>query len=179
MVQTFDAFIHNHDTYPYGCAMLYFDFPEMENIHSMINPVDVYIDENDPASGLQNTPHVTLLYGFLKEVTSHQIAKIVSWQTYGKAKIHNASIFDNEKYDILKFDVEANELYEVNKKLKVLPHVSKFPVYCPHMTIGEMKKGSGKKYADMLSEIEYFLKPSHCVYNAPDGEKHEIEIVIE
>ena len=41
-----------------GCAMLYFDFPDMEKIHDMIDDDDLYEEEG---FGLEEETHLTLL----------------------------------------------------------------------------------------------------------------------
>ena len=56
------------NTYDYGCAMLYFDFPKMSEIHDQIDPSDIYEDDKDKTYGLEDEPHCTLLYGLHKEV---------------------------------------------------------------------------------------------------------------
>ena len=35
------------DTYSYGCAMLYYDFPKMKSMHSKIEKEDIYSEEGD------------------------------------------------------------------------------------------------------------------------------------
>jgi hypothetical protein len=32
-------------TFEYGCVMLYFSFPEINKIHDIINPKDIYTEE--------------------------------------------------------------------------------------------------------------------------------------
>ena len=47
-------------TYSYGCAMLYFDFPKMDELHKSIDEDDIYSEDGH---GLETEPHCTLLYG--------------------------------------------------------------------------------------------------------------------
>ena len=56
-------------------------------------------------------------------------------------KIHDESLFENPKYDVLKFDVISPLLNKINKKLtKELPYTSDFPDYHAHCTIAYIKK---------------------------------------
>lgn len=163
-------------TYEYGCAMLYFDFPEMKEIHEKINEDDIYIEEGDNTYGLEDEPHCTLLYGLHEEVKPEQIKKIVGEFAFGSCKIHNASLFENDKYDVLKFDVDGGELHECNEDLTKLPHTNSFPDYHPHMTIAYLKPGKGKEYVEKLKGIEFNLSPSHAVFSQPNGTKTKFPV---
>ena len=162
--------------YEYGCAMLYFDFPTINEIHDIINPKDVYEDPTNPTFGLETEPHTTLLYGLHDGVTEQDIKNILDKFTFGKCKITTASLFENENFDVLKFDVSGEGLYEANAELNKYPNTQNFPDYHPHMTIAYLKPGKGKQYADKLNGQEFELTPTHAVYSMPSGEKKKIQI---
>jgi len=42
----------------------------------------------------------------------------------------------------------------MNEKLKRLPHGDTYPFYQPHITIAYLKRGSGKKYKDLVTGLE-------------------------
>lgn len=165
--------------FEYGCTMLYFTFPEINKIHDAIDPEDIYTEEGDRTYGLEDEPHTTLLFGSHPEVTTENIKEILDKYTYSTCKIHNASLFENPKYDVLKFDVKGDKLHETNEDLKQYPYTSDFPNYHPHLTIGYLKPGTGKRYTKMLEGIEFELTPNYAVYSKPNGEKDKIEIKIE
>jgi 2'-5' RNA ligase len=158
-------------TYDYGCAMLYFDFPKMAELHSMISPEDIYTEEGDRSYGLEEEPHTTILYGLHKEVDDAHVMTPCKEIQYGPIVLHNASLFENEKYDVLKFDARNSNLHAANAKLTMLPHTTNFPDYHPHATIGYLKKGMGKKYTEMLFDKEYTVNPNKIVYSKADGTK--------
>jgi hypothetical protein len=162
--------------YEYGCAMLYFDFPTINEIHDIINPEDVYEDPTNPTFGLETEPHTTLLYGLHDGVTEQDIKNVLDKFTFGNCKIANASLFENENFDVLKFDVSGEGLYEANTELVKYPNTQTFPDYHPHMTIAYLKPGKGKQYADKLNGQEFELTPTHAVYSMPSGEKKKIQI---
>ena len=58
------------------------------------------------------------------------------------------------------------------------PYTSNFPDYHPHMTIGYLKPGTGKKYTEKLKNQEYELTPIYAVYSKPNGEKEKLKIKI-
>lgn len=170
---------NSQSTYDYGCVMLYFDFPQMEKIHNLISPSDIYTEEGDKTFGLEDEPHTTLLYGLHDGVSDADIDKILSKHTYKVCKIHTPSLFENEKYDVLKFEVSGDNLHETNSELRKFPHTTSFPDYNPHLTIGYIKKGEGKKYVNMLNKSglnEFQLIPQYGVYSKPNGGKTYIDI---
>jgi hypothetical protein len=159
--------------------MLYFFFPEMNKIHDAINPKDVYIQEGDNSFGFEDEPHCTLLYGLHEGVTTEDIIKVVENYTYYTCKAHNASLFENSDYDVLKFDIKGDNLHETNNDLKNYPFTSNYPDYHPHMTIAYLKPGTGKRYAKMLEGIEFDLVPQYVVYSKPNGDKDKINVRID
>ena len=173
---------NSKSTYDYGCVMLYFTFPEIKKIHSLISPSDIYTEESDNTFGLEDEPHTTLLYGLHDGVSNLQVEQILNKYTYYTCKIHNPSLFENEKYDVLKFEVVGDNLHETNSDLKGLPHTTSYPDYNPHLTIGYIKKGEGKKYVNMLNKgglNEFWLAPQYGVYSKPDGSKSHIQLHID
>jgi hypothetical protein len=162
--------------YEYGCVMLYFNLPEIKFIHKLINPNHLYTEDNDQSYGLETEPHTTLLYGLHNDVTIGDVENIVSNFSFSVCKSHNPSLFQNEKYDVLKLDVLGDNLHEANRELKKLPHTNSFPNYHPHLTISYLKSGYGDKYVRKLGKIQYTLKPTHLVFSQPNGTKTKIQI---
>jgi 2'-5' RNA ligase len=171
---------NSNSTYKYGCVMLYFNFPEILKIHDAINPKHVYTEEEDKTFGLEDEPHTTLLYGLHPEVTLNNVEAALSGYTYAPCTVHNPSLFKNEKYDVLKFDVKGANLHKTSEALKQYPYTSDFPDYHPHLTIGYIQSGMGQKYVDMLNKAiptsGYQLVPQYAVYSMSDGIKHKIKI---
>jgi len=177
MIKLLDLLFENStSSYKYGCVMLYFDFPQINKIHNIINKDDIYEEDKDKTFGLEDEPHTTLLYGLHKEVSNDDVEKTLNKYTYFPCTIKNASLFENEKYDVLKFDVEGKNLTETNESLKKFPFTSDYPKYHPHLTIGYIKPGLGKKYTKILQGLEYKLIPKYAIYSHPDGTKTKIKI---
>lgn len=167
-----------NDTYDYGCAMLYFNFPEISKVHDAIDRKDLYEEQDDRTFGIENEPHTTLLYGLHSDVSPQAIRNVLNNFTFGECSIGNASLFKNEKYDVLKFDVTGPNLHEVNKMLTKYPHTTSYTDYHPHLTIAYLQPGKGDQYVKMLSGQEYTLIPQYAVYSQPDGNKIKMEIKV-
>lgn len=168
------------DKFPYGCAMLYFNQDALSNIQKQINPDDLYVEDAMGGYGLETEPHCTLLYGLHdNEVTPEQIEDIVGKHTYTTCKAHNLSLFENPKYDVLKYDIKGDNLHQVNDELKQFPFTSDYPDYHPHMTVAYLKPGKGKQYVDSLGGDELDMVPQYAIYSRPNGSKLKIPIRID
>jgi 2'-5' RNA ligase len=182
MIKSFTQFVNEKQaTYDYGCVMLYTDFPNMENLHSQIEEEDVYINPDDSTFGLETEPHITLLYGLHDGVSLEDVKGVIEKHQFGELIAYNVSMFDNPKYDVLKFDIRYPNkggafLHKCNEDLKLFPFTTQFPEYHPHMTIAYIKKGMGQKYVDLFQGQEWPLTPTNVVYSMANGEKPTIEI---
>lgn len=164
-------------TYEYGCAMVYYDFPQMQQLHAEISPEDIYTETGDNTYGLEDEPHTTLLFGFHDDVDPDSILQLCNRYKYPDLKLHNVSCFNNEKYDVLKFDVDSPTLHQVNSELKseyMDRYTTNFPDYHPHSTIGYIKKGKGQHYVDLFKDRSYIVTPKKLVYSLPSGDKKEL-----
>ena len=165
-------------TYDYGCAMIYFDFPEINYIHKLIDPNHIYTEDGDGSFGLETEPHTTLLYGLHDNVSLDDVKGVMNNHTFNTCRIHNPSLFENQKYDVLKFDVNGPNLHKVNDDLKKFPFTSDFPDYHPHLTIAYLKSGYGSRYIRKVGNLQYMLKPIYGVYSEPNGTKTKIDLNI-
>lgn len=167
----------------FGCAMLYFDFPEIKQIHSLIDKNDLYIDVEDPTFGLETQPHCTLLFGLHEEITTEDIKTILDKYSFPPLELNNPSFFEvDDLYDVLKFEVINKNLHTINKELRKYPHTNDYPDYKPHCTIAYVQPGLGKKYVDLLNKqkfTQFELQPSYAIYSKPDGEEDKININID
>ena len=98
------------EKFDYGCVMLYYDFPEIEDSHNIIDPNDIYHQEGDRSFGLEDEPHTTLLFGLHDDVTDEDVSKVLNKYKYSTCKLHNPSLFEKflenveELADIAVFD---------------------------------------------------------------------------
>lgn len=129
-------------------SWVYVDLPE--EVQTMIiqfgqeiDPDDLY--DNEGEDGLETEPHITVKYGLLTD-DKKEIKDQLDGEKGGKAYLGESSIFEGEKYDVVKIDIESKDLGRLHTKLNELPHEDKHPTYHAHATIAYVKKGKGKKY---------------------------------
>ena len=160
---------HKHE---YGCVMLGLDCPNWKEVTGMIHPDDVYHHPTDPSYGLEDNPHVTLKFGLHPEIEDSQIEEIVN-----KFKGQNLSLdilgidsFKNKDFDVVKFKVNPTaELKAINQELSKLPNSNQYPQFSPHITLGYVKSGFGKKYHDSDKKMNFKIKGVE--YSKASGEK--------
>lgn len=183
LIKNFSAWVKaitesSKNKYEYGCAMIFYSCPEIYKMQDAINPNDIYTEEGDNSYGLEDEPHTTLLFGFHREVDADDVLELCNKFNYSEDLIlTNVSCFNNEKYDVLKFDVESPVLHRVNSKLKshfANQYTSNFPDYHPHCTIAYIKKGKGQHYVDLFKDLSFTVTPTKLVYSMPSGDRKEV-----
>jgi 2'-5' RNA ligase len=163
----------------YGCLMLDVPFQNWQKVLSRISKEDLYEEEGVDTYGLEDEPHVTVIYGLHEEVKDEKLIKFVKEfckSTPIEIEVTKMGVFKNSKFDVIKFDVESSILKSLNKKLSEnFPYTSKFPNFEPHITIAYLKKGTSEKYLKELKEpVTKSLKT--FVYSKADRSKIEFKI---
>ena len=162
--------------YDYSCTLIKSDeeFSEffLDAGKSLIDTKDLFGD------GFEDEPHVTVLYGLHALDPSIQLIEIV--ETYPKFAITlgNISLFKEEKYDVVKVDVDCSDLYALRSAFMnsgdyfSLTH----PEYIPHMTVAFVKPNS----CDHLDGNSMFkgktFVATFVTYSCKDGLNRVIEL---
>ncbi len=163
----------------YGCLMVYLDVAKEDwnNLQDMIDDDDLYIDKEDPSYGRETEPHATVLFGFHADVEDEDIEKEIDKVKTPKIGFKGISAFSNEKFDVLKFDVDSEDMHKMNAKFKKFPHTNNFPDYHPHVTIAYLKPKTADKYIKKMKGMEDMpIKLDKLVYSKPDGDKKTYEL---
>jgi len=120
-----------------------------------IPPEILYTDPNDPTYGYDEEPHVTLKYGFLPDLQRKDVATILKGVKPFNIILKALSQFNNENYDVVKFDVDKNnqQLMELRNRCDRLPNEDSYPDYHPHMTLAYVQKGKFPHTKDGLNIV--------------------------
>ena len=159
------------DPYDYGCMMIYYDNPNWQKVLDMVDDDDLYDDDTNQF-GKEYEPHITVLYGLhSNEIDDDEVFSQIIDREPPQLNMSNITLFNNPKYDVVKFDVEGDGLHDMNKILRDnFPYTNDYPEYHPHSTIAYVKPGMGEKYVQKLSK-PFVLRPNKLVYSKPDGSK--------
>lgn len=143
--------------YEYGCVMANVDEEAARKIidfnYKTISEDILYINENDDSFGREQHPHVTIKYGLVQSYTENQIRQLLRQVTPFNIQVRGLSIFENENFDVVKFDVDGPELRKLNEIFSNLPNHDEYPTYNPHMTVAYVKKGMGKRFAKTPGKV--------------------------
>lgn len=177
----FNDYKKNEDEPKLGCLMLYFAFSDWSQfIRKMIKEEDIYSNEDEDTDkvnnyGFENEAHCTVLFGFHHyEGIVQKIKEYLPELEYIDDIMRgNITLFEQEKYDVIKFDLHSEKLKDLNEKFKEnFEYTNEFLDYKPHMTIAYVKKGEGAKYfKENLKQIPLF--PNKFVYS--DHEHNQTE----
>jgi 2'-5' RNA ligase/DNA polymerase III epsilon subunit-like protein len=170
-IKKYTEFIKESSGYKYGCVMVEVPVKNWKEITSYIDPEDIYTGGDD-THGIQENPHVTILYGLHDGVTEDEVKSVFEEFTGDiNIEVNGIGIFENDKFDVVKFNVNPDgSLQELHNKLSEFPNSNEFPDYKPHITIAYVKKGTGKKY--VKPEYKYEVKNVNKItYSMPNGKK--------
>jgi hypothetical protein len=94
-----------------------------------------------------------------------------------QARLGKLSVFELPDADVLKIDVEGNDLHRAHKKLELLPHVDTHPNYQPHLTIAYLKPGTAGKYLFMTTGLDgYELEFDTLVFSSLGREQESVTV---
>lgn len=158
----------------YGCVMLYAQVPGWRQKITLVKPKDVYRKDDD--FGYEKEPHITIVYGIHDgEVDKPALYEELKNLRPVTVTIDEVGIFENEEYDVVKFEVPVtSQLKEYRDLFMQFPNTQKFPGYHPHMTIAYVKRGEGKKYAKKVESFTVTFRQG--VYSSPTYDKKYFDL---
>lgn len=166
---------HKNHKNEFGCVMvnLELDTTKWKNLLGLIDDKDLYIPENDKSFGKEKSPHITILFGLHADVSDEEIEKEVDKIKAPEFKLNKISIFKNDLFEVIKFDVESEDLVKLNKRFSKFPHTKTFD-YHPHCTIAYLKPDKASKYLEKLNTYldesnNLNAKSSEFLYSKVDG----------
>ena len=106
----------------------------------------LYTEDGDSSYGREVDLHTTIKYGLVQSYTEEQMKQLIRQVTPFDVQVKSVSIFENEKFDVVKFDVDGPELRALNEMFSMLPNHDEHPIYHPHMTLAYVRKGMGNRF---------------------------------
>ena len=163
------------EKHSYGCVMLFLDekSTELKRAQKLIKEEDLYLGtEDDGGYGRETEPHVTILYGIHKDVPDEDVEELIEKMSAPELVLEDITLFDNPDFDVVKFDVNNEDLNKYNKMFSELPHTTDYPDYHAHVTVAYVKPGKGEQYVQKLDKTQKIsIKPNKIVYSKSDGSK--------
>jgi 2'-5' RNA ligase len=136
--------------YEYGCVMAEFPAKASKAFvdfgKQVISDDMLYIDPNDTTYGRQKDMHVTIKFGLTEDYSQQQMQQFLAGTKPFYIMVKGMSLFENELFDVVKLDIEGEELRRLRAVFDKLPNEDAYKdVYHPHMTLAYVKPGLGKK----------------------------------
>lgn len=141
-----------------GCLML--STPMMEEVVSRIHDdlERILISHGyrrDEDFEFDKYIHITVAFGINIQTDINLIKEIVRNRP-SYFQITELSLFENENFDIIKFDVMSSDLRILNHIIKSKMEVkSTFYNYHPHLTVAYVPKGMGRELIARLNKLLY------------------------
>jgi hypothetical protein len=158
--QSFLQWLNESDTSAndekFGCVMMDADIKNWTEFHTAgIEREDIYLKPYDDSYGLEEQPHVTILYGIHeKEVDPQRMADLIEY--YMKpvtVTIKEVDVFPGKEYDVVKYNVPlTGQLQKYRDLFMQIPNTQTFPEFHPHLTLAYVLSGKGGKYKRELRE---------------------------
>ena len=148
-----------------GCLMAMFDIGGWDQFQKFLDPDDLYTSMDDDY-GFEQTPHVTICWGLnLKTTDPEDFSPLQKLKAF-EVKFKGLSLFENELYDVLKFDVESSVLRKLNKWCeKEFDVENEYDTYVPHVTLCYCKVGHAKKYISKFRMKPFSISVSQLSYS--------------
>ncbi len=146
------------------------DIKNWKKFHTMIAPEDIY-KTREEGFGKETEPHVTILFGFEdQDGTADKLKTELPLDGPIKVPLVKLGYFENKDFDVLKFDVESEDLARLNAWCREnFKYKSDHPVYHAHVTVAYLQKGTGKKFARNMTSPA-ITTASKLIYSEPTPE---------
>jgi 2'-5' RNA ligase superfamily len=164
----------------YGCVMLYSNILNWDKHLSIIDKEDIYDDELHDY-GLEHESHCTVLWGIHQDETKPEdVTDLIKIFKPVKVTIDKISVFKNDDYDVVKYEVPVTDELKKYHELVMLafPNTQTFPKYEPYMTIAYVLKNTGKKYAKKVKPFEVTFDTVVYSYRKNSSDKKDTKIKI-
>ena len=158
-----------------GCLMAMFDKKTCDSLnklnHKLISDENLYTEGTE--FGRETECHCTIKYGFINDLTELEIRRIINGIKPFIIRLKSISTFQNDKFDVVKFDVESPVLEYMNKRSSEYPNDDRFPIYAPHMTLAYVNKNS---FTYTKDNLELYVTIKNICYSPIIGEKSMFEL---
>lgn len=169
------------EDHSYSCLMA--DVPE-ELTQKLLKWNKQHIPESvlyteEEGHGREEIPHVTIKWGLLDDKPSKALKAILSETKPFTATIGEVSLFENEKFDVVKLTIKSDGLHKLHKRIKEeIPNEDTYPTYKPHLTLAYVKKGEGKRFVGKrpLRGEESTFEIKQLTFGSKDDTKKKLSL---
>lgn len=161
-------------TVSHGCLMAM--IPEevaktlVEFGKKIIPDEDLYIKDGE--FGRETESHITIRYGFTKDLTELEIRSVLDNQAEFTVKFFKLDKFESEEFDVIILRCESPIIQKWYELLSMYPNEETFKDYKQHLTIAYVKKGTFSH----IKDIDLSIPISDVCYSPIQGGKSDFEL---
>jgi 2'-5' RNA ligase len=156
--------------FEFGCVMAVLNEDSSKKILTIskkLIPDNLLYNEEGQDYGREHESHVTVKFGLTENYSKEDMGKVISHIHPFPITLTKISIFSNEKFDVVKIDVESDTLIKLNKIFSKLPNEDEHPIYHPHLTLAYVKPEEGKQFIKDISTTTVIV--NRMKYSNPVG----------
>lgn len=128
------------------------------------------------ADGRELHPHITVKYG-LKTDDPEKLKQALAGLPPLRARLGKVSLFQNPKHDVLKIDVDSDDLRTANTRIsEAIDNEDNYPEYHPHATIAYLKPGTGRQYLHLNELAGEDVVFDRIQFRDRTGKQHVIKL---
>lgn len=182
MLKVLSYYLKTSGSYSYSSTQINFPTNITQKIKNWgiknILEKNVYKETGDRTFGREDEIHVTVKYG-LHTTNSRDIKNKVGKFKQFEVELGEISRFTpaEENYDVVKIEINGEELGILHKLIGELENSDKHPVYKPHCTIAYVKKGTHSDLSGNLDLSGTKFIVSTITFNSKDGQSSEIDLI--
>jgi 2'-5' RNA ligase len=121
--------------------------------------------------------HITVLYGVHINEADKTKKILERIPPVLNATLGEVSLFECEKYDVLKIDVKSSSLDKINEFLRRnVEYTNDYDDYNPHVTLCYLKKGMGKEYVGDKRFYDFNYKFDIFIYSDENWKTEDIKM---
>lgn len=128
----------------------------------------LYTKQDDDSYGYDDEPHITIKYGYAPDLSRSDLASILRNIKPFDVVLHALSQFNNNEFDVVKFDAHSDALRELRSRADRYPNQDKYPNYNPHMTLAYVQP---KSFNHLRSDLKLKVPINSFKYSGANGKK--------
>lgn len=143
-------------------------------IGKKIVPQSILYEVPGEEYGRETDPHVTIKYGFSRDLTDEEVKKIIGDTKKFSVVADGLSTFDGKEFQVVKFDIRRDDILMSMRNLcDKFPNEDSHPDYHPHLTIAYTKL---KSFPYKKGGLSLSFRINKFVYSPINGKKRDYNL---